>query len=54
MKEQVNNQNTFAIAELEQRLEMQQCPAGTIDVLSWIPGGVGELVQGFVCYRTCV
>jgi hypothetical protein len=44
-----HDQNTFSIEELEQRLEMQKCPDGYVDVLSWIPG-VGE---GILCYKIC-
>ncbi len=44
MEKQVNNQNTFAIAELEQRLEMQQCPAGYTDLLQWISNDVAGII----------
>jgi hypothetical protein len=47
MEKQVNTQSTFAIAELEQRLEMAQCPPGTVDLLEWISADL----KGILCWN---
>jgi hypothetical protein len=42
MNKQVNNESTFSIAELEQRLEMSECKPGSVDLLGWL-GAPGTL-----------
>jgi hypothetical protein len=45
MEKQINSETTFTITELEQRLEMAQCPPGHIDMLEWID----PALKGFFC-----